>query len=254
MRRISRLPLPQRAQGYLDRQQARLDDHARLGVPPGAQSMWRSARQAKAVGAARDSVLSTLREMTGHRVRCMYCVDSLACDIEHFWPKLAYPASVFRWPNLLLCCTDCGRRKGDRLVLAPDGQPWLIDPTAEDPWEYLDFDPDTGSVFPRFDIALNADCRKGMETVSVFMLDRREPLTEGYRSTYRRLASAVVAMLNRLEVPSSSTIMDELEELDDHGLLPWCFSASGSTCEPFLSLKRIHTELWERCAERVVTN
>ena len=254
MRRISRLPLPQRAQDYLDQQQARLDDNARLGVPSGAQSMWRSARQAPAVGAARDSVLGTLREMSGSRVRCMYCVDSLACDIEHFWPKVPYPARVFQWQNLLLCCTDCGRRKGDRLALAPNGQPWLIDPTAENPWTYLDFDPDTGSIFPRFEIALNDYCRKGVETVSVFSLDRSEPLTEGYRSTYRRLASAVSTMLNRLAVPSASAIMDELRELDDHGLLPWCFSASGSTCEPFLSLKRIHTELWERCAARVVEN
>lgn len=254
MRRISRLPLPQRAQGYLDRQQARLDSNARLGVPPGAQSMWRSARQAKAVGAAHDSVLSTLREMSGHRVRCMYCVDSLACDIEHFWPKVAYQASVFLWPNLLLCCTDCGRRKGDRLTLAPDGQPWLIDPTVEDPWAYLDFDPDTGNVFPRFDVAMNDYFRKGVETVSVFVLDRREPLTEGYRSTYRRLKSAVVALLNQQEIPSPSVFMDELEELDDHGLLPWCFSASGCTFEPFRTLKKDYGELWRRCAVRAVAS
>ena len=99
---------------------------------------WKSARKTLPLKA----VLASLKGMMGARERCMYCLDSHGTDIEHFWPKTPYPKKMFMWLNLLLCCTECGRFKGDRFPLAED-QPLLIDPTAEDPWLYLDFDPVT---------------------------------------------------------------------------------------------------------------
>jgi hypothetical protein len=93
---------------------------------------------------------------------------------------------MFVWLNLLLCCVECGRFKGDRFPLA-DGAPLLVDPTAEDPWDYLDFDPTTGNVVARFDTAANDWIAKGQATVGLLQLDRREAMAAGYRKTYRRL-------------------------------------------------------------------
>lgn len=104
MRRIHRVPLPAGAMAYLDRRRV---------VTAGAANVeqaWKSARQTKALA----TVVHTLQSMAGARERCMYCVDSHGSDVEHFWPKAGYPQRAFEWPNLLLCCTECGRLKGDR--------------------------------------------------------------------------------------------------------------------------------------------
>jgi hypothetical protein len=63
--------------------------------------------------------------------------------MEHFRPKSRYSDQMFRWPNLLLCRTECERLKGDRFPLQ-HGSPLLVDPTQEDPWQHIDFDPGTG--------------------------------------------------------------------------------------------------------------
>ncbi len=148
MRRVERLPLPVPAQSYLDGRQARLDADLAQGAV-NVDRAWAAARKTKSVGGDGRSVLSTLRQMSGARQRCMYCLDSHGCDIEHFRPKAVYPERAFRWSNLLLCCTECGRFKGGRFPLQGEA-PLLIDLSAEDPWAHLDFDPDTGNISPRF--------------------------------------------------------------------------------------------------------
>ncbi len=135
------MPLPAWASGYLERRRI-----ATAGLT-NVEKAWKNARRTPALGA----VFRTLQSMAGVRERCMYCVDSHGSDIEHFWPKAVCAHRAFEWPNMFLCCTECGRLKGDRLPLLPGGQPALVDPSAEDPWEHLDFDPDTGNVTARYD-------------------------------------------------------------------------------------------------------
>ena len=74
----------------------------------------------------------------------------------------------------------------------------LIDPTAEEPWQYLDFDPTTGNVVARFDLDSDNWSPKGQGTVELLQLDRREALSVGYRRTYRRLAALVERHLNEI--------------------------------------------------------
>jgi len=138
----------------------------------------------------------------GERERCMYCLDSHGTDIEHFWPKAPYPERMFTWSNLLLCCAECGRLKGDRFPLDV-GRPMLIDPTAEEPWQYLDFDPETGNLVARFDLDADDWSAKGQKTVELLQLDRREALATGYRRTYRRLAAVVEHFLSESSISSS---------------------------------------------------
>jgi uncharacterized protein (TIGR02646 family) len=189
MRRVIRASLDADLQENLNRRQAEADRKHEAGALQ-VNDEWQTARQT----AALRSILATLKRMMGERQRCMYCLDSHGTDIEHFWPKTPYPERLFLWLNLLLCCTDCGRLKGDRFPLA-EGQPLLIDPTAEEPWLYLDFDPTTGNVVARFDADANDWSPKGLKTVEILQLDRRESLAVGYRKTFRRLSALVERQL-----------------------------------------------------------
>jgi hypothetical protein len=153
---------------------------------------------------------------------------------------------MFRWPNYLLCCTECGRFKGDNFPLDQWKSPLLIDPTAEEPWQFLDFDPATGNIVARFDTAANDWKLKGAETVKALHLDCREALAAGYQKTHRRLETKVEAAL-RANSPNAGALMRELREVDDHGLLGWCFLGTGQTVEPFASLRQQHPAVWQTC-------
>jgi uncharacterized protein (TIGR02646 family) len=244
MRRVRRLDLDAGVQADLDSRQAALDrrrGEATLDV----QTEWRNARQTHTLAC----VLATLRSMMGDRQRCMYCLDSHGTDIEHFWPKTTYPERMFVWLNFLLCCAECGRFKADQFPLS-DGQPSLIDPTVEDPWLHLDFDPRTGNIVARFNPNRADYSEKGSKTVEVLHLDRREALAAGCQRTFRRLARAVEEALGRT-APSAEPLLAALREADDHGLLGWCFCAGGQNETPFRDLRARRPTLWDSCVEAI---
>lgn len=241
MRRVTRQPLDQGVQADLDARQA-IVDHERLGANFSATTQWQTARQTATLGA----VLTTLRHMMGDRQRCMYCLDSHGTDIEHFWPKTPYPERMFVWLNLLLCCAECGRFKGDRFPMA-DGLPLLVDPTAEDPWRHLDFDPTTGNVVAKFDVDRNGYSVKGMETVKLLQLDQREAMASGYKKTLRRLSRVVEEVLGQADTDAAA-LTATLSDGDDHGLLTWCFHGSGRNEAPFCNLRERHPAIWAACA------
>jgi len=206
-----------------------------------ATSFWQARRQTVIV----RSLLSTLHQMSGDLHRCMYCMNSEADDIEHFWPKSKHHNRMFLWDNLLLCCTICGRKKGDQFPLEV-GEPLLIDPSAEDPWRYLEFDPQTGNIIPRLHPNSGEELRKGSETVRVFELDRREALAKGFKKTFRRLSSCVNSILN--DGFSAESIV-KLRSEDDHGLLQWCFCGSGQFEQPFSEMRDNMPGAWAACRD-----
>lgn len=242
MRRVDRFALPKKAQTYLNQRQAA----ARLALGQGVFNIereWKTARQTKSV----EVVLNVLRQMMGPRERCMYCVDSHGCDIEHFRPKARYPKRAFQWENLLLCCTECGRFKGDQYPMA-NHRPLLIDPTAEDPWLHLDFEPDTGNMVARWDQQANDWSAKGVKTIEVLRLDRREALEVVYKATFKRLSRIVQTQLGSGAIDAPS-LQAELQGADDHGLLRWCFGPSGQTVAPFSALHQQHPNIWAECQQ-----
>jgi len=241
MRKVTRLALPSQTQKALQRRQTTFDLAHALGAL--IEGEWRSARRTKAL----RTVVATLKTMAGTRERCMYCCDSHGTDIDHFWPKSVCPGRMFQWLNMLLACTECGRFKASTFPIV-DGVPQLIDPTAEDPWAHLDFDPDTGVVVARYDVALDAEDARGVATVRVLQLDRREALNDGYLKTWRRLAAVVAAAL-RNRAPDAASLTAALREADDHGLLGWCFRGTGQNVSPFAELRARHDEVWDACTQ-----
>lgn len=90
----------------------------------------------------RRRLVTPLRELLGQMAHgnrcCMYCCDDLSTDVDHFEPLAINPLRTFDWLNHLLACTACNsHHKGDRFPLDSLGEPLLIDPTREDPFEHL---------------------------------------------------------------------------------------------------------------------
>lgn len=244
MRRVTRLPLSDKVLTYLEQRQANTNLN-RTAATFSATSEWKSVRQTQSL----KTVLSTLQRMMDQRERCMYCLDSHGADIEHFWPKTSYPERMFLWPNLLLCCTECGRFKGNLFPLE-NGQPLLIDPTTEDPWDHLDFDPDTGNIVAKFNLQTDNWSPKGLKTVEVFRLDRREALSAGYTKTFRRLSTAIMGCL-QTGAPEVNDLIASLKEADDHGLLGWCFYGAGQDILPFSDFRAQYPGAWTACVAAI---
>lgn len=239
MRRIQRVVIDTAAQDYLDKRQAKVDRTLRRNL--NVEREWKVARQTQTMG----RILSSLQVMMGERQRCMYCLDSHGCDIEHFRPKSRYPKWMFKWSNLLLCCTECGRIKGSQSPIV-GRRILLVDPTREEPWDFLDFDPTTGNLTARFEVQTNDFSDKGRYTVTLLQLDRREALAAGYVKTYQRLSAVINDFLESPNKPTTALIA-ELINNDDHGLLGWCFKGSGQNETPFTQLRNQHSTVWQAC-------
>jgi uncharacterized protein (TIGR02646 family) len=237
MRRVRRAPLLPDTQAALDCKQAQIDEIRRQPTAD-IEAFWKSARQTKCI----HSVLTTLKSMAGDTERCMYCSDSHGTDIDHFWPKKHFPERMFRWPNLLLACAECNRFKDDELP-TKDGIPMFVDPTLDDPWEFLDYHPPTGNLVPRY----ASPCMlKGELTVTILHLDSREALANAYKRTYRRIIGVVNNFMGEVS-PSSESVIHQLGEADDRGLLGWCFSECGSKWNPFSELALHKPDIWLCC-------
>jgi uncharacterized protein (TIGR02646 family) len=242
MRRVARLLLSKTDSDDLARRQRKAVSDHRAGVL-NVDRTWRNARKGKVMGRA----LRTLQRMAGARQRCMYCLDSHGTDIEHWRPKASYPGQMFAWDNMLLCCAECGRFKLDQFPVDGAGQPLLLDPTVDDPWRHLDFDPLTGQITAAFDATqLIFDCR-GEKTAEVLHFAERDAMHDGYRRTWHRLAKVVRAALGSSTV-HANRLCEELLHEDDHGLLPWCFSPRGRTEAPFSQLWSTHPTVFAACA------
>lgn len=239
MRRYFRSKIPVDLEKLLAEKQA-LADSKRVAGALNATSEWKSARQSNAL----KQVFELLKAMAGARERCMYCSDSHGTDIEHFRPKTPYPDRMFRWTNLLLGCSGCGRLKGDRFPLDAAARPLLIDPTDENPWDFLDFDPRTGNIVAKFDPSSNDWNLRGATTVEILRLDRREALAQGHLRCFREIRKLIESVL-RPQPFDIHDLFDRLTSIDEYGLLHWCFSGPGRNETPFSSFREMHRDAWD---------
>jgi uncharacterized protein (TIGR02646 family) len=239
MRRIEREGLAPEIEDALRKFQANADELQTAGTLD-INRHWQLNRRSAAI----LSALIVLKRMAGRRERCMYCVDSLGSDIEHFWPKGPYPERMYAWRNLLIACTQCGRHKKDQFPLDAEVSPLLVDPASEDPWDFLGFDPDTGNLNARFLQELGRFSLKGETTVSVLHLAEREGISAGYRKTYRRLCN-LVGGWDDGRIPDD--FIEQLQEADDHGLLGWFMRPPGEDEPNFKRFREENQAKWRLC-------
>jgi uncharacterized protein (TIGR02646 family) len=195
-----------------------------------------------------DLVAGTLREMAGNRARCMFCGDSQGTDIDHFRPMATYCDHAFQWINLLWVCAGCNRRKGDQFPVDSHGRPLLIDPTVEDPWDYLFFDPHTGNITARYDANTGVAHPKGQQTTDDAILPLNiEAVTEGRQRATRQLRRVVRDLLASAAADleaATNELIDRLHDQDDYGLLQWFFHREGSETPPFSDLRQRYPTAW----------
>lgn len=150
-----------------------------------SKQLWKS-RKNKAFQEIRQKLSATC---TG-RIRCMYCEDSEATDIEHFYPKGTYPLRSFRWDNYLLACSNCNSNfKRTLFPLSSTGEPQLINPFDDEPFEHISLSLSTGKFVPL--------TPKGRESIKVFGLDR-QTLERGRRDTWT-VISALITKYDQLD-------------------------------------------------------
>ena len=123
-------------------------------------------------------------------------------------------------------------------------KPLLIDPSKEQPWLYIDFDPETGNLVARFDPVTGDYSVKGEWTLTTLKLDQREVLAVGYRKAFIRLTRKVQRFLD--DSIDANQLLLKLQEEDDHGLalLGWIFLGTGKTIDPFQQLQTLHPEVY----------
>lgn len=155
-------------------------------------------------------VRSTLRRMCGGTVRCMYCEDSAADEVEHLRPKALYPEQVFVWENYLYACGPCNGPKNSRFrvfssstglsvdvtrprgapVIPPEpGDPLLIDPRAENPMEFLVLDLRGTFLFQELHPKGTREHERAKYTIDVLHLNDREGLRVARENAYQSYCS-----------------------------------------------------------------
>lgn len=130
-----------------------------------AADLWKKKNSRTQWRQAFHAVRATLARMCTGPIRCSYCEDSLADEIEHIRPKNLFPDLAFVWENYLFSCGPCNGPKSNRyghidknkvieyrrvrsapISPPPSGESALIDPRREDPCAYLELD--LGGVTP----------------------------------------------------------------------------------------------------------
>lgn len=176
MRKLERPHLSARALNVLAKRTISIRDSTDQNER--SKKLWRSKNN-RAFREIKDLLNSSC---TG-RVRCMYCEDSEATDIEHFYPKSRYPLKTFTWENYLLACSNCNSNyKRTLFPLSITGNPDLINPFEDDPFTHLALSLNTGKF-----VALT---EKGNKSIAVFGLDR-QTLERGRRDTWTAICALV---------------------------------------------------------------
>lgn len=192
-----------------------------------AKRAWAAKTSTKAKADAFRVVRQTLATMCVGPVRCAYCEDSLADEVEHIRPKNFFPEYAFVWENYLFACGPCNGPKGSRygvlnrdvveefvrarndpIARPPTGSPALIDPRTENPLDFLYLDlggttPEGAEVQGTFeyfpsDIAPSGAQARAAFTIDVLGLNRevtrvaRENAFGGFRARLHEYAEEKV--------------------------------------------------------------
>lgn len=222
MLRIAKRALADGARKVLEELQAQVDATPSYEAKvEAAKKAWDNKNSTTAKKDAFQTIRHTLAQMCIGPVRCAYCEDSLADEIEHIRPKNFFPDVVFSWENYLFSCGPCNGPKGSRygvlngdvveefvrgrkdpVTPPPAGPSALIDPRIEDPLDFLELDlggatPDgdmlsgTFQFFPRDENISAADQARAKFTIQVLGLERevmrvaRENAFGGFRARLR---------------------------------------------------------------------
>lgn len=158
MIRIVRVDLPADVVSKLASKTDEIRDHPEAEQSARAHKIWHTAP-------VRIKLKNVLRQMAPGREYCMYCGDNEGTAIDHFEPIARNPLRTFDWLNHLLACSTCNsHHKREQFPVNSEGNPLLIDPTVDDPFDHLLLNLSIGEYLARTD--------KGAATIEVCSLNR----------------------------------------------------------------------------------
>jgi uncharacterized protein (TIGR02646 family) len=150
-----------------------------------AQELWANRTDNYAF----DEIRGVLAAMCSGATRCMYCEDSQSNAIEHFKPKSLYPLETFVWKNYLYSCAICNTHKGNQFIVwlnhaeikihelptdqlpLTGGLPLLLDPTTDQPLDFLVLDLLNTFRFTAHPLLNAVDQRRAEYTIDVLNLN-----------------------------------------------------------------------------------
>lgn len=143
-----------------------------------------------------------LEIMSGGTIRCNYCEDSNANQVEHIYPKNFYPEKCFVWENYCYACGPCNQPKSDFFAVfenitgseinlktlsknspPPKGSALLIDPRSEEPLDFLFLDTKNTFRFVPFKEGAK-DTRRAEYTIEILGLNSRNHLVRARKVAF----------------------------------------------------------------------
>lgn len=184
-----------------------------------------------------DEVKTSLDLMCSGARRCVYCEDSLGCEVEHIHPKSLYPESCFNWENYVYACGLCNKRKSNKFTVfdgtthktlritkktldnKTKGDSVMINPRIENPMDYCKLDLENKAC--RFVIIENLEKREKARAEYTFftMLNLndvpyekiRQARENAYSNYFNRLF-IYTKFKNELSAERKKVIIEELKK------------------------------------------
>ncbi|MEV6715019.1 HNH endonuclease [Lentzea sp. NPDC051208] len=182
-----------------------------------ADAAWRKS-------AIRKTVRARLGEMAPGYERCMYCGESRGTSVDHFEPVARNPLRTFDWLNHLLACTTCNsHEKREQFPVDEDGNPLLIDPTAEDPFDHLRLTLTLGVYRSR--------TPKGQATINVFGLNK-PGLVKGRMHARKVVTSALRDWGRAHERDRADEMLEHVQTVQDQPMADVCQSMLREALSP----------------------
>lgn len=194
-----------------------------------------------------EEVKLKLIEMCSGAERCHYCEDSKADEVEHIFPKDAYPDLCYDWNNYLYSCGQCNVRKNNKCgVIDPvsnvitdntppkqaktpppsppppppspptAGQQAFIDIGVEDPLDFFLLDLRYGSFeFAALPAPGTPEYLRAQYTLETLQLKERKFLNEARRQAYgnykARLRTYIWDRDNGVAQPLLDNMIEEIK-------------------------------------------
>ncbi|AJY19666.1 hypothetical protein L0Z13_08750 [Burkholderia multivorans] len=203
-----------------------------------ALALWDAKRGSKPRREAFATIRDTLATMCIGPVRCAYCEDSAADEIEHVYPKSLFPERAFQWSNLLFACGPCNGPKSNKFgILAlgkvvefcrtkdksdtppPAGISALVDPRVEDPTELLELDlggvtPDGHKISGTFMFVPRSGISESEEARAIFTIDtlglNREVLRMARRNAFSGFRARLWEYVTKIKGNAPAEALDHL--------------------------------------------
>jgi uncharacterized protein (TIGR02646 family) len=222
--------LPDETIGLLQKYQDAVDLKADF-VEQAAEGKKLFSSYNKKTNKAFKEVRNKLAIMSGGTIRCNYCEDSNANQLEHIYPKNFYPERCFVWENYCYACGPCNQPKSDKFAIfevgtdiekdlkkdvevgmkPPAGIALLLDPRRDQPLDFLFLDTKNTFKYVPFKDE-EKDVRRADYTIEILGLNSRSYLVRSRIVAFGNYRARLYEYVNRKEAGESEDVLKQLIE------------------------------------------